>query len=273
MSFFRGTAIAAAIALVVSVGGCGSSSTPSNTPVFNKPNNPDAIMKLIKPAAAAVPSEGIAAAILLDASGSMKDEVPGSDGKPRPKIQDAQDALFNLGRQVSAFGKKHPDKKLLVGIYDFSFRQGQPSCRQIVRIGPPDVNAAQDAIKGVVPDGSTPIGDAMIAAARDLNATGFAHRHILVITDGENNIGYLPGDVARVVVQGPEADRAAVYFIAFDVGAELFNPVKDAGGLVMAANSEQQLTDTLDFILTGKILVEQPIAPSPPPHPPVGARK
>jgi len=110
-------------------------------------------------------------------------------------------------------------------------------------------------------------------AKRDLDATGLSHRHILVITDGENNRGYMPGDVTRVISQEPEAGRAAVYFIAFDVGAEVFDPVKASGGLVLSAQGEQQLTDTLDYILTGKILVEQPAVPSTPPHPSITIRK
>ncbi len=273
MSFFRSTAIAAAFAFVVLTGGCGSSPSPSKAPVFIKPANQDAIERLMKPAAAATRQEGIAAAILLDTSGSMKDAVQGADRKPKPKIKVAQDALLNLLQQFSAFGQKHPDKKLLVGIYDFSARKGQPSCREVVRLGPLDLSAAQGAIKNIQPEGATPIGDAMITAKRDLAATGFSHRHILVITDGENNIGYLPGDVTKVIAGEPDSDRAAIYFIAFDIGAEVFDPVKDAGGLVLAAESEQQLTDTLDFILTGKILVEQPPSPPPMPHPPTGTRK
>ncbi|MBZ5496673.1 MAG: VWA domain-containing protein [Acidobacteriia bacterium] len=273
MRYFSGVASAAIFALVLLTGGCGSSPSTSKTPVFNKPNNPEAIRKLLKPAAEAPPQDGIAAAILIDTSGSMQDPVTGSDKKPHPKIQVAQKALLNLLQQFSTFAQKHADKKLLVGIYEFSFRRGQASCRQIVKLGPPDVAAAQSGIKSIVPEGSTPIGDAMIAAARDLEATGLSHRHILVITDGESNMGYLPGDVTRVITQEPDTARAAIYFIAFDIGAELFEPVKDAGGLVLAADSEQQLTDTLDFILTGKILVEQPPAPVRPPHPPTVIRK
>ncbi len=263
-------AVAITFALVLVMGGC-SSQPPANNPVFNKPSDPEAIKKLITPGAAEASQDGIAAAILLDTSGSMQDPVQGSDRQPKPKIKVAQDALLNVLQQFSAFGKKHPEKKLLVGIYDFSARKGQPSCRQVVKLGPPDLAAAQDSIKGMMPAGATPIGDAMIAAKRDLEATGLTHQHILVITDGENNLSYLPGDVTKVIAAEADQHRAGIYFIAFDIGAELFDAVKDAGGLVLSASSEQQLTDTLDFILTGKILVEQP--PAPPSHPPTIIRK
>ncbi len=267
---YKVAAVAVAFALGLVMGGC-SSQPPAKTPVFNKPSNPEAIKNLITPGAAAPSQDGIAAAILLDTSGSMQDPVQGTDKKPKPKIKVAQDALVSVLQQFSAFGKKHPEKKLLVGIYDFSTRKGQPSCRQVVKLGPPDLAAAQDSIKGMMPAGQTPIGDAMITAKRDLEATGLTHQHILVITDGENNMGYLPADVTKVIAEEPEQHRAGIYFIAYDIGAESFDAVRDAGGLVLSASSEQQLTDTLDFILTGKILVEQP--PVPPSHPPTTIRK
>jgi hypothetical protein len=258
------------LALVLLMAGC--SSAPSGpAPVFNKPGQPDAIKKLITPEAAAPAQDGVAAAILLDTSGSMQDPVQGSDKKPKAKIKVAQDALMNLLQQFSDFGKKHPEKQILVGIYDFSVRKGRPSCRQVVKLGPPDLAAAQALIQGMTPSGGTPIGDAMITAKRDLQATGMSHQHILVISDGENNLGYMPGDVARVIAQEPDQHRAGIYFIAFDVGADLFDNVRDAGGMVLSANSEQQLTSTLDFILAGKILVEEP--PPPPPHPSTIIRK
>jgi len=258
------------LALGLMAGACTSS--PPQQPLFNKPNDPEAIKKAMQLSSPVTRQDGIAAAILLDTTGSMKEEILGVDKKPKSKLQVAQKALLNLMRQFAEFARKNPDKKLLVGIYEFSSRPNQPSCRQIVPLGPPVLDSAHSALSGIIAEGATPIGDAMIAAKRDLDATGLSHRHILVITDGDSNRGYLPGDVARVIASEPEADRAAIYFIAFDVGAEYFDPVKEAGGLILAAEGEQQLTDTLDYILTGKILVEQPGSPSMP-HPSMGIKK
>ena len=112
----------------------------------------------------------------------------------------------------------------------------------------------------MVAGGDTPIGDAMIVAKRDVDATGLAKRHILVITDGENTKGYSPADVTQVISSQPEKDRASIYFIAFDVAASTFNSVRDSGGLVLAASNERDLKDTLGYLLTGKILVEQPVS-------------
>jgi hypothetical protein len=101
----------------------------------------------------------------------------------------------------------------------------------------------------------------MIQAKRDLDATGLSRRHILVVTDGENNRGYAPADVASVLARLPESARPSVYFVAFDIAAERFKAVREAGGLVLAAANETDLGQTFDYLLTGKILAEQPAAP------------
>jgi hypothetical protein len=265
--YFRIVSAGVALVLILSVGACSSSQSPQ--PEFNKPGNPEAIQKLLHSDTTVAHQEGIAAAILLDTTGSMQEEVLGADKKPKAKIDVARMALLKVLQQFSTFAGKNPDKKILVGVYEFSSRPGLPPCRQLLKLGPPDLAAAHRVLAGISAEGATPIGDAMIAGKRDLDATGFSHRHLLVITDGENNRGYMPGDVAEVIAHEPEENRAAIYFIAFDLAAELFEPVKGAGGLVLAAQGEQQLTDTLDYILTGKILVEQPSSPVPPPGHPI----
>jgi hypothetical protein len=77
------------------------------------------------------------------------------------------------------------------------------------------------------------------------------------VTDGENTDGYRPADVMTALARRPESERPSVYFVAFDIAAARFEAVKNAGGLVLAAANAQELTSTLDYLLTGKILVEQ----------------
>jgi len=220
------------------------------------------IEELLKPPASVARQEGIAAAVLVDTSGSMKDSVQDAGGEMAPKIVIAKRAVNDLLRQFADFAAKDPDRRLLVGVYEFSARDRQDSCRRIVPVGALDLAASQRALDLLVPQGGTPIGDAMIAAKRDLDATGVSRRHILVVTDGENNKGYSPGDVAGAIARQAAEDRASVYFIAFDVAADRFNAVKEAGGLVLAAANERDLRQTLDFVLTGKILAEQPMSPA-----------
>jgi hypothetical protein len=206
--------------------------------------------------------EGIAAAILVDTSGSMEDQVVGSDGSSVRKIAVARRAVVDLIRQFEQYARKNPERPVLVGVYEFSSRDRQQHCRSIVGMGPPDLAAAEAAVEQIMPRGGTPIGDAMIRANRDLDLTGMSRRHILVVTDGKNNKGYSPGAVADAIARQPQEDRASVYFVAFDVSAERFNAVKEAGGLVLEAANERELNQTMDFILTGRILVEQPTVPA-----------
>jgi hypothetical protein len=64
--------------------------------------------------------------------------------------------------------------------------------------------------------------------------------------------------VTRIIAGKSDTARAAVYFVAFDIAASRFNSVRDAGGLVLAASNETDLKGTLDYVLSGKILAEQP---------------
>jgi hypothetical protein len=202
--------------------------------------------------------DGVAAAILIDTSGSMKDRVRDANGAQTPKIEIAQRAALDIVDQFDKYARDHADQKILLGVYEFSDRIRQQPCREVVRMGTPDVNAARDAVRLMIPDGDTPIGGAMIVAKQALDRTGLAKRHILVVTDGENTVGYSPADVTRVITNEAEKDRASIYFVAFDVAASKFNPVRDAGGLVLAASNETDLRGTLNYLLSGKILAEQP---------------
>jgi Mg-chelatase subunit ChlD len=202
--------------------------------------------------------EGTAAIVMLDTSGSMKDKVKDVDGTERPKLQIARRAILDLVRQFEKFSIEHKDRRISVGIYEFSSRNRGPHSRKSVPLGPPDLRATETALKHMKAEGGTPIGDAMIVAKRDLDATRLSRRHILVVTDGQNTRGYSPGDVAQAIVRQREQDRASIYFVAFDIKADRFNAVRDAGGLVLAASDERDLNQTLGYLLSGKILVEDP---------------
>ena len=237
--------------------GCQGSGSSTSAPGINP------IEEMLRSRTPVAPQEGIAAAILMDTSGSMNDDVADVGGDKKPKIDIARRAATDCLRQFEEFARKNPERRVLVGVYEFSSREHQPSCRKVVALGPPDASSAAAAIAAMRPSGGTPIGNAIIQAKLDLDATGMARRHILVVTDGENNVGYSPGDVANALTQIPEEERASLYFVAFDVAADRFTSVKDAGGLVLAAASGSDLKQTLDFVLTGKILVEQPASPPP----------
>jgi hypothetical protein len=192
----------------------------------------------------------------------MRERVGGASGNAQPKIEIARSSVLRLLGQVDRFIHEHPDRPVVLGVYEFSARGRQPSCRRVVPMGPPDLARIEAAVGQMVADGDTPIGDALIYAKQELNATRLASQHILVVTDGENNRGYAPADVVDVMSRLPEAERASVYCIAFDIAADRFRAVRDAGGLVLGAMNEGELQQTMDYVLTGKILAEQPEAPN-----------
>jgi hypothetical protein len=229
--------------------------TPPPTRVSTPVQNP--IEDVLRPAVRQY-KEGIAAAILIDTSGSMNLKVDDVDGSKRPKIDIARRAALDLVKQFDKYVRDHTDQQILLGIYEFSDRDRGPVCRQVIPLSTPDPNAARDALSRMKADGGTPIGDAMIAAKKALDQGGLAKRHILVITDGENTQGYSPAEVTRVITSQSETDRASIYFVAFDVAAATFNSVRDSGGLVLAASNETDLQGSLNYLLTGKILAEQP---------------
>jgi hypothetical protein len=164
--------------------------------------------------------------------------------------------------KFAVFAREHPGRPIAVGVYVFSGEDRRPSVRTVVPLGPPDVEKTRAAFSTVTPRGNTPIGNALIEAKHALDATGLSNRHILVVTDGENNRGYSPVDVTSAIMRQSESARASIYFVAFDIAAQRFNPVRDAGGMVLGAVNAAELNQTLDYLLTGKILAEQPASPT-----------
>ena len=208
--------------------------------------------------ASAVPSkEGIAAAIVIDVSGSMDEEVEGENGREARKIEIARRAARDLVEQFARYAEDHRDEPVLLGIYEFSERPGQDDCRPVIAMAPPDRARADRALGSLRAQGGTPIGNAMIFAKRELDATGLTRRHLLLVTDGENTDGFSPDRVALALSRRPEAERPSLYFVAFDIDASRFERVKEAGALVLGAANARDLNSTLDSLLRGNILLEK----------------
>jgi len=202
-------------------------------------------------------TEGLAAAIVIDVSGSMNDKVAGRDGQREEKIAIARRAALDLVAQFASYASDHPAEPVQLGVFEFSRRRGDPDCRPVIPMGPPDRVRAANAIASLTADGGTPIGQAMITAKLALDSTGLSRRHLLVVTDGENTDGIAPDRVATAINKRPDVERPALYFVAFDVEASRFSSVRDAGGLILSAANATELNDTLDALLRGKILVEK----------------
>jgi len=193
---------------------------------------------------------GAAMAILVDTSGSMRQEAPGD---VRPKHEVAREALEAMLDATDAFVRKRPDFPIKIGLYSFS-----SNVRSLLPIQPYDRAAIRDALRGLPrPGGGTAIGDAMRAARPDLYRSGVFRKYLLVVTDGENTTGRSPDEVARDIFSR-SGGAVQIYFVAFDTSPGNFAFLKEVGGDVVGAGSASELHKALDQVYQGKILAEAP---------------
>jgi Mg-chelatase subunit ChlD len=172
---------------------------------------------------------GAAVAILIDTSGSMRDDAPGD---ARPKYAVAHEALEAMLDATDAFVAKRPDFPIKIGLYTFS-----SSVRTLLPIQRYDRAAIRSALATLpVPGGGTAIDDAMREARPDLYRAGVFRKYLLVVTDGDNTNGRSPDDVAREIAQKSEG-AVQVYFVAFDTSPEKFAFLKEIGGDVIGAGT------------------------------------
>jgi Mg-chelatase subunit ChlD len=191
---------------------------------------------------------GAAVAILVDTSGSMREQAPGDS---RPKYQVARDSLETMLDATEAFIAKRSDFPIKIGIYSFS--SGVKTLRPIL---PYDRVALRAALENLPrPGGGTAIGDALREARPDLYRAGVFRKYLLVVTDGENTRGREPDAVAREIFRKSEG-AVQVYFVAFDTSPEKFAFLKEVGGDVIGAGTGTELRAALDGIYQGKILAE-----------------
>jgi Mg-chelatase subunit ChlD len=193
---------------------------------------------------------GAAVAILVDTSGSMRQDAPGDS---RPKFEVAQQALESMLDATEAFIAKRPDFPIKIGIYSFSSN---------VQMLLPIQTYNRAAIRGALdrlprPGGGTAIGEALRAARPALYRAGVFRKYLLVVTDGENTSGRSPDEVARDIFQRSEGG-VQIYFVAFDTSPQKFAFLKEAGGDVLGAGSGVELRKALDEVYQGKILAEAP---------------
>lgn len=217
---------------------------------------------LSRPAAA---EEGVALAIIYDTSGSMKEPVRDQSGKPAPKYVIANRALIAIARQVQAFATNSAGgepRKIDAGVFVFE----RNSAREAVKFGRFDPEAIENFARNFSsPSGNTPLGNALTVATRAVLNSPLSRKHVLIVTDGLNTAGPKPEEVLpKLRGQAKEKGGFSVHFVAFDVDAKVFAPVKKMDATVVSAADERQLDTQLRFILQRKILLEEEEAPKKP---------
>jgi uncharacterized protein YegL len=208
---------------------------------------------------AATHEDGVALAIIYDTSGSMRDSVPDRAGKSAPKYVVANRALQAIANQVQAFATNAASAttphKIQTAL--FVFNNGQ--ARAAIPLGPFDAAALQAWARSFSsPKGGTPLGNALRAAGQCVLNSSLSRKHVLVITDGLNTLGPSPETVMPDLQRQAARSQASlgVHFVAFDVDARQFEPLKKLGATVVGAGDEKQLNSQLEFILQRKILLE-----------------
>lgn len=199
--------------------------------------------------------DGIAVAVVYDLSGSMKDSVPDASGKKAPKYIIAKRALLSVVDRIQQFADSAKDKKLAVSLLVF----GNDRVQQALPLADFKAQTFRDwAASAPDPNGGTPIGEALKVATAQLLASPLDHKHILIITDGENTVGAKPEKVLPDLRKQAEAKETfvGVHIVAFDVSAKVFEPLKKLDCTVVGAANEQQLNTQLNYVLQEKMLVE-----------------
>jgi hypothetical protein len=208
---------------------------------------------------AAAEQDGVALAVVYDTSGSMRDPVKDKAGKETSKYLVANRALLGVTSQLEAFLSASNAASPRVCHAALFVFQGEDA-RQAVPFGPFNPAAFQDfARRFSSPNGNTPLGKALEAAAKTVLQSPFPRKHVLVITDGINTAGPEPATVLARLQSQPQTKQTpfAVHLVAFDVDAKVFVPLKRLGATVVAASDERQLDSQLEFILQKKILLEE----------------
>jgi len=194
--------------------------------------------------------EGLGAAVMIvvDASGSMAQPAAG-DG--RPKYLVAREAIARMLEVTAAFQQRRPDFPVHVGVMHFS---SGAWCDLPPR--PYDPAAVSSALAKIpAPGGGTAIGDALLAARRQLYGAGVYQKHLLVVTDGENTAGRKPDEVACEIHARSEG-AVRLHFVAFDTSPAKFGFLQPLGGSVTAAANGSELSAALQRIYEGEILAE-----------------
>lgn len=131
---------------------------------------------------------GGAVVLVLDGSGSMKE----ASGDGRSRMEAAQDGL---GKVVEALPD---DAKVGLRVYGSTISDGAGSCEDstlLVPVAQVDKPALTAGIEKLTPLGNTPIAYALEQGVKDLPNEG--PRSIVLVSDGEENCGGDPCEVAR----------------------------------------------------------------------------
>ena len=205
-------------------------------------------------AAAAFAEPGVAIAIVYDTSGSMLDKVPSAGGQ-KPKYVIASETLDRIVGKIDAYAKS--GNKVQAGIVCFPNPLKEANGVAFSDWNPGLFRQWLGSFNN--PSGDTPLGEAILNAAKLVADSPLAKKHVVVLTDGENNHGISPDEAVQKgteYLRNKSVGGISYYFVAFDTRAAQFNDVKKKGAVVLSADNEAELQKGLTNIFTKKILLE-----------------
>ena len=211
----------------------------------------------VRAAETAAPPNGIAIAVVFDTSGSMRAAIPTKAGrKPEAKIVIAQRAFGAVIDRLQTFARSSAARPLSVGVYVFDGMEAKVA----VPLSPFDPARLRQWLVATRTESSTPLGEALFLAGRDLLAAPVAARHLLVLTDGANTTGRTPETALAQINEASSRKQTSVFahIIALDIKPAVFAALKQQGATLIGATNEAQLNIQFDFILEHNILVEAP---------------
>jgi hypothetical protein len=205
----------------------------------------------------AVVEEGIALAIVYDTSGSMNESVRAEGGKMTQKYVIGNRAVSLIVDQLEDFTKTS-SIKMHTGLFVFT-QASKNGSQAVIPLGPFDPHGIRAWAKNFsTPGGGTPLGDTLRVAGDSVLNSPLTKKHVLVITDGQNTVGSNPEEVMPKLKAVADKKNSVlfVHFVAFDVNASVFAPIKKQGVTVVGAADEKQLNQQVGSILKEKILLE-----------------
>lgn len=185
----------------------------------------------------------------LDVSGSMGGGIAG-----KTKIEISKEAMRRVFTQIASYVQSHPEKKVKVGLCAFDHR-----VTLLQPLETFDLSRLNLAIQPLQPVGNTAIGEAMILALKEILKSKVETRAMLVMTDGQNNRGVPPEQVVEAIKQNHNNGQILtadidVFLVAFDINAEIFNKVKEAGAFVVESRDQKSLESILSTIVEQVLL-------------------
>ncbi len=198
-------------------------------------------------------------AFILDASGSMNAELPGTG---KTKLAVAKEVMSELIPQVPA------EVNGSLWIYGHRYPQDpqEKSCQDIERVfalGPVDVTAYTQKINAINAIGYTPIADSIEQAARDLPVGEGQLNSIILVSDGEETCGGDPCALAEALKASDAAVTIHVVGYAVEEVAreQLQCIARVSGGTYHDAGLLQALEEAMAATVTETILRVEVVGP------------